>query len=89
MTRTNSEVAGNAEALVESTRQTIEVSKRLCHQSVELCCDLNAILTRLQESRAIHQNAIATAKQGSDPDPRVLSRCRWRLGGFPARHGPR
>ena len=65
MTRTNSEVAGNAEALVESTRQTIEVSKRLCHQSVELCCDLNAILTRLQESRAIHQNAIATAKQGS------------------------
>ena len=70
MTRTNSEVAGNAEALVESTRQTIEVSKRLCHQSVELCCDLNAILTRLQESRAIHQNAIATAKQGSDPDPR-------------------
>jgi hypothetical protein len=65
MTRINSEVAGNAEALIESTRRTIEASKRLCHESVELCCDLTAILTGLQESRAIHQNAIATAKQGS------------------------
>ncbi len=66
MTRINSEVAGSADALIERARQTIEASKRLCHESVELCCDLNAVLTRLQESRAIQQNTIATAKQGQD-----------------------
>ena len=65
MTRTNIEVVGSAEALIESARQTIEVSTRLRRESVELWCDLNATLSRLQEIRAIHQNAIATAKQGS------------------------
>jgi hypothetical protein len=65
MTRTNSEVVGGTEALIESARQAIEVSKRLCRESVGLCCDLNRTLSRLQESRAIRQNAIATAKQGS------------------------
>ncbi len=69
MTGINSEVAGSADALIERARQTIEASKRLCHESVELCCDLNAVLIRLQESRAIQQNTIATAKQGQADRP--------------------
>jgi hypothetical protein len=65
MIRNNNEVVGSVQALIESAQQTIKVSKRVCHESVELCCELSATLSRLQESRAIRQNAIATAKQGS------------------------
>jgi hypothetical protein len=65
MYQTNSEVADSVEALIERSRQILEVSKRITHESVELCCDLTATLSRIQESRSILNDAMATAKRQS------------------------